>query len=185
MTIPCLAFGSDFNPNCFSLFDNAYHKYANYYRIHKFRHWALRWDVWIQSISHSHSFKICLNIIMPLTWFISSGFPNKINYKFNVTGPSRTYRTLAHVRYLLTLYGNFFFHPPYSSDVAPSDFHFFTHTWSIVWAARAWVAMKTWRRRFETGLMDWRQISTMQAYRNSSHDITSAWIFIGLCRKMI
>jgi hypothetical protein len=35
---------------------------------------------------------------------------------------------LAHVRYLRTLLGKFFFfHPPYSPDLAPSDFHLFTH----------------------------------------------------------
>jgi hypothetical protein len=28
--------------------------------------------------------------------------------------------------------------------------------------------------------VDWRQISTVQAYRNSSHDKTRAWIFMGI-----
>jgi hypothetical protein len=33
---------------------------------------------------------------------------------------------LAHVRYLPTAW-DIFFHPPYSPDLAPSDFHLFTH----------------------------------------------------------
>jgi hypothetical protein len=35
----------------------------------------------------------------------------------------------------------------------------------------------------KTGSVDWRQITTMQAYRNSSHDTTSAWIFMGIMYK--
>jgi hypothetical protein len=34
-------------------------------------------------------------------------------------------------------------------------------------------------KKTEIGSMDWWQISTIQTYRNSSHD-TSAWIFIGI-----
>jgi hypothetical protein len=33
----------------------------------------------------------------------------------------------AQARYLLTLPGIFFFHPPYSLDLVSSDFHSFTH----------------------------------------------------------
>jgi hypothetical protein len=39
--------------------------------------------------------------------------------------------------------------------------------------------MKKWRRWLKTSSLDWPQISTMQAHRNSSHKTTSAWIFMG------
>jgi hypothetical protein len=45
------------------------------------------------------------------------------------------------------------------------------------WVSHIIPEMKKWKRRLQTGSTDWRQISTMQAYRNSSHD-TSAWIFM-------
>jgi hypothetical protein len=43
-----------------------------------------------------------------------------------------------------------------------------SHTLSSFWVAHAWVAIKKRRRS-----MDWQQISTMQAYRNSSHNMSA------------
>jgi hypothetical protein len=127
MAILCLAFGSDLIRNV-----RVYLTVPtiNMYIITV----ATNFDIGLYSEMYEFSpfftsrfFNIHFNIIMPLTWFISSGFPNKIYYKFNVSGSLRSYRPLEHARYLLTLHGTFLFHPPYSSDLAPSDFHIFTH----------------------------------------------------------
>jgi hypothetical protein len=43
--------------------------------------------------------------------------------------------------------------------------------------------MKKRRRWLKDGSMDWRQVLTMWAYRNSSHDTISAFIFMGIIYK--
>jgi hypothetical protein len=69
---------------------------------------------------------------------------------------------------------DFFFRPPYIPDLAPSDFHLFTHV------KQFWGGMRMCSdEEMKKAVKDWfngllRQISTMQTYRNLSHDMTSA-----------
>jgi hypothetical protein len=65
----------------------------------------------------------------------------------------------------------FFYHPPYGMDAAASDFHLFTHLKQfsgVTHMGNNEVKMT------KTGSLGWWRISTMQAYRNSSRDMTSA-----------
>jgi hypothetical protein len=64
-----------------------------------------------------------------------------------------------------------FLHRPYSPVLAPSDFHLFTHL-NILDGTH--MSSDKEVKKTKTGLMDWWQISMMQAYRNSSDDMTSA-----------
>jgi hypothetical protein len=65
------------------------------------------------------------------------------------------------------------FHTPYAPDLAPSDFHLFTHLKQFLGGTcmGSDEDMKKMVKGWFNGLA--QQISTMQAYRNSSHNKTS------------
>jgi hypothetical protein len=70
------------------------------------------------------------------------------------------------------------FHPPYTPDLAPSDFHLFTHLKQFLCSTHMRSDEQV-KKSVKSGSMDWRQISMMYAYRNLSQD-TSTSIFMGI-----
>jgi hypothetical protein len=58
------------------------------------------------------------------------------------------------------------FHPPYSPDLAESDFDLFIHLKQFLGGMSMGSDGKA-----KKGSMDWWQISMMQAYGNSSHNM--------------
>jgi hypothetical protein len=69
-------------------------------------------------------------------------------------------------------------HPRYSPDLAPSDFHLFTHLKQFLGSTHMCNDEEV-----KKTVKDWQHISTMQAYRNSSYDMINARIFMGIMQK--
>jgi hypothetical protein len=66
---------------------------------------------------------------------------------------------------------DFFFHPPYSLDLVPSDFHLFTHFKQFL-GGMCMGSDEEVKKIVEDWLVVWQQISVIQAYRSLSHNIS-------------
>lgn len=75
-----------------------------------------------------------------------------------------------------------FFHPPYSPDLAPSDFHLITHFKKFLGCMRLRIDEAVKNMLKKTGPVDQWQISMI---RNLSHNMTRTESSRGVCRKMI
>ena len=73
--------------------------------------------------------------------------------------------TSIRTRETITLYGwTTLPHPPYSPDLAPSDYHLFGPPWKRVWEANIIPVTKKWKLQWRSGSKNSQQNFTRQGY---------------------
>lgn len=91
-------------------------------------------------------------------------------------------KTVCEYHFCRSMNCTFHFHPLYSLDLVPNDLHLITHMEQFFDGTR----MRS-NKEVKNTVTDWfnwlAAISTMQAYRNLSHGMQNAWIFMRIMYK--